>query len=257
MGMLAVGLALSGCTGPASQGVMSTSASTAQPLVLDDGALRLVPSSATDVSVSADQVERDLALSWGQEVAQLGPLRLGRVFWDVHGSTKVVPDGARAWVLIYRDGLDLGVRSAVSCGGGVPGPSRQPVAHPSHEHALVVDAMSGAAVIYAGAGLGECSAYAPPLAFVDSQTWSVPWVGSGPSSIRADLPPCATLAGGSNYKTLQVTADLPFGGSCSTPGHQVVMTQLTHRLNVHAPLGPLCASVKKGVDLPRPPNCVL
>jgi hypothetical protein len=165
------------------------------------------------------------------------------------------------WVQLWQDSTDLSPDdpSVQNCNGlGISSLqlSGTTVAKPSRQHALVVDASTGAAVIYDGAGPSACAVYAAPFAFPATRTDSVPWKALGGARVRVALPPCAVVSGGSREKqTWQTRASRGFE-ACSGSATSKVMTGWSGLLSGHAPVGTLCAQIAQGVPLTRPSVCI-
>lgn len=260
VGLGAVVLLLSACSGTGSVTAPSASPTIA---VLDDGALTITPLQDSAPTVTPDQVRQDLALSYEQTVQKLGALTLGRVHWGPGlwvGAPKFAQDRA-AWVQFWQDSTDLMPDDPKlhSCSGaGInPRPSPTPVSQPSRQHALVVDAETGAAAIYDGAGPSACYTYSAPLAFAATRKDSVPWTSLGGANVRVSVPPCGVSEGGwrNSWTTWQALATRPFG-ACPEVASSQVLTGVAQLTPKHAPVGPFCARIAEGVPLTRPPDCV-
>lgn len=230
--------------------------------MLDDGALTITPVQNGSPSVTAEQVRQDLALAYDQSVQALGSLTMGRVHWGP-GLWDGAPNFAQdrlAWVQFWQDYTDLMPDDPKlhSCSGaGINPPSPTPVSQPSREHALVVDAETGAAAIYDGAGPSACYTYSAPLAFAAVRRDSLPWEALGGGRVRVVVPPCGVSEGGARvaWAPWQAVATRPFG-ACATEATSQVLTGVTQLTAKHAPVGPFCARIAEGVPLTRLPDCV-
>jgi hypothetical protein len=259
--MTGVALLLSACSAAGPEPQVSASPSV---MVLDDGALTVTAVSDASTVVTAEQVREDLALSSDQNVQELGSLTLGRVRWGpgVWLGAPAIAQDRLVWVQFWRDSTNLLPDDPVvhACGGaGINPPSpTTPVSDPSRQHALVVDATTGAAAIYAGAGPSACYVYSPPIAFPATRTDSVPWKALSGNRVRVTLPPCSVYWGmGRDTRNApwQAAASRGFA-ACATSTTSKTFTEPSRLSSDHAPIGPLCARIAKGVPLTRPAACV-
>ena len=259
-------LGLAGCASSpiqASQGGAATAVSASAGLdvsrqvALDDGAFTFTPDSSQPAMVGPAVVRADLARAWDQTVQQLGPLALGTIRWGSGLSSKVVGQGSVVWVQLYRDDRDLSDGTSYCSGHFAPAtPTPTPLANPSRQHVLVVNAQTGAAVIYAGAGPASCTPYAPPRILTTEGQDSVPWTALGRHLIRVTLPPCSLLSSyGPRAQGWMVTAARPIG-PCHKPSKIITLTNPARLPHQHGAIGSFCARVAEGVTLPRPSACL-
>lgn len=233
--------ALAGCTHGTSR----------QPVRLDDGALVVTPVEATSPP-GRDVAARVLA-SQSLPSAQQA---LTPVLASVSAS---LPPGSPvrrlrlplAWVYLGTEHL----RFAPSC-PMVRMATTPPPPHASHAWALLVDARTGAAYSYAGAGTGACGPSAVPRLTRASLNVSIPFTVERPAPLRIretfDLPACGHLWGGSASMALASVDTGPCHGS---PSKQVVVTYGRLAEKPHARLGLVCYGLHDA-KLGAPADCV-
>jgi hypothetical protein len=250
-----VALLLAGCA--AGGATTSTHPQPTRAVVLDDGALRVQPAPDAKARVPETQVQRDLVLT-NQTIGQLDRLILGRITWHVAGNVAAVPDDSLAWVYIYKNAEDIdhgAYFSGPGCGMAWPMPGNAP-ADPSEEHALVVDASTGASLEYIGSGPGACGPYQLPHVTDPLETLSVPWAETGPDTVTVNVPPCGNLAGGTGGPRIEFIATVPLGEHCSSPGVDKVFDHYGLHSNLHSSVGLICAVLWTGVHLSLPSGCI-
>lgn len=148
-----------------------------------------------------------------------------------------------AWVLFFDPG-------GSTCLAGFAAPRRVAV---SASSAMVVNARTGAALIYRRAGFGTCASARRPSVTKVAERLSIPWTtavlpaGSPVSTVIARYPGCSATfsAGGSSGpgtpSLLGVEVDRAFG-PCQLPGGSASVSVSALRFLAplrHAPLGPI------------------
>jgi hypothetical protein len=106
------------------------------------------------------------------------------------------PDHQLSWVLFYQRGKS-------NCGNVGPNPPSPSfaVAHPSRKLAMIVDAATGTALGYEGAGSGNCIDVLTRRVTKAGGNVSVSWKDSGGNYVLATYPGCVQPGGGGSAET--------------------------------------------------------
>lgn len=233
----------------------STAVLHGQRLTLDGGALRVRPTAARP-TVPLRRARFDLMHSTAGGI-DFEPGRAVYGAATVTARRTVDPDepgryptfrSTPAWVLFFDPG-------GSTCLAGLAAPQRvapQRVAV-SASSVMVIDARTGAALIYRRAGFGTCAAARKPSVTKVAERLSVPWTtaalppGTPVTTVIAHSPGCSAgfSAGGSSEpggpSLLGVQVDRAFG-PCDHPGGSVaVPVSALHFVAPlrHAPVGPI------------------
>ena len=251
-------LAVAGCSGPAGSPVVSPSA---RPVIALDGALRAVPVTGQGPAVKPSRALEVLALQ-GVTVTGYDAPVLVRVTWTATTDSSAPagpfpPQGALAWVLVFHT-----VEPAPACPMFSPDPI--PPGGASRSDAVIVDATSGVAAVYAGRH-SVCGRWTTPRLAPARRYWSVPWTQAGPTTVRVTLPPCGVVSGsGLSNDQMSVIAATPLNVPCASPPTTAVTGDITSynwAYLTHAPVGPVCSTPAPDasgppVELPAVPGCV-
>jgi hypothetical protein len=241
---------------------VSTGAPAADPSVavasaysLDGGALEVTPVAPRATTVDAAQAERVLALQYVYVTSVDAPV-LATVSWTAAGSSgrpgAVLKQGALAWVLGFQH-----ANPTPSC-PVVPGTASPSATVGSASSAVVVDASTGAAMVYEGAYPRCPGSWGTPFVSAAARYESLAWETSG---TQADytvlLPPCAELAGSTTVNgAMNIVAAEPLDGPCPGTAQRVSAPgTASPRIATHAPVGMLCAGHEPAVTLPLPEGC--
>lgn len=188
-------------------GATAATARHGRSLTLDDGALRVRPT-ATAPRVHRSWAQFDLTHSTAGGVDfSTGRVLYGAVTLDARRVSE--PDfpgpfpafhATPAWVLFFEPG-------ASSCPTGVPAAgapayrtstAAAPAVTASRRSVMVVDARTGAALVYLGVGARACTFNRVPLLEKVAEQVSVPWTGADlpagtpVTAVTARYPGCAT-----------------------------------------------------------------
>jgi hypothetical protein len=254
--LTASGLLVAACTG--SPGVAGGQVSApARVLDLDGSALHAVEARPYSTPlVSSTQALQVLARQTAR-VTGYDPPMLARVNWkagvDVASPPGRLPrQGGLSWVLVYRT-----IEAQPSCPFFQTG--SPPPWTPSQSDAVIVDATTGAAAIYAGSR-PVCAGWTTPTIGPAHRYWSAAWTRATATSVRATVPPCGVLAGSwAINDTMFVIAAEPYETDCATGPTTVLTSDISSTDWNHVvpgPVGPVCAQPSPGVRLPLDASCV-
>ena len=266
--LAAVALTLAGCGASAGTSATSSSAtspSAASAVIELDGALRAVPVDGQDPQGTVVQASRTLevlSLQHRWVTAYETPV-LARVTWtaatDSSGPTAPLPaQDSLDWVLVFHTPSS----PAPACPYFSPDPT--PPGGVSDADAIIVDATTGAAAVYAGRRC-VCGHWTTPRVAPAHRYWSIPWTKAGPTTVTVTAPPCGVVAGSAtDNDRMSVIAAGPIDATCSGARTTAVTGDITStdwKHLVHAPVGILCSEpapglADVGVDLPAVPGCV-
>ncbi len=175
---------------------------TAHTTSLDDGALTITTAKPQVTAISEAAAEYELAHSdlggggWAQQQVEFGYVTVtpAAMKSDVKGqAAPAAPTHQLAWLLFYEPGA-----SSCPATGPVPTP-KFTVAHPSRKQAMIVDASTGTALAYEGAGAGNCITALSPTARIAGGNVSVPWKDPGSGSyVLATFPACVQPGAGTS-----------------------------------------------------------
>jgi hypothetical protein len=172
----------------------------AQTTTLDDGTLSITTAPPQKTAITQAAAEFDLAHSdlggagWAQQQVEFGYVTVKPAVMTAFNPGDAVPAAPNhqlSWVLFYQPGKS----SCPNAGPSQPAPSFA-VAHPSGKQAMIVDAATGAALDYEGAGAGNCTSVLSPSVAKVGGNVSVPWTDSGAGYVIATYPACVTPGGG-------------------------------------------------------------
>ncbi len=166
----------------------------------DAGALTITTARPQVTAVTRAAAEFDLAHSdlggagWGQQQVEFGYVTLKPSAMKASNAGDAVPatpSHQLSWVLFYEPGKS----NCPSVTGNEPTPTFA-VAHPSRKQAMIVDAATGTALDYEGAGAGNCISGLGPRVTKAGGNVSVPWKDSGGKYVTATYPPCVQPGAG-------------------------------------------------------------
>jgi hypothetical protein len=173
---------------------------TAQTTTLDDGAFTITTARAQATVITQSAAEFDLAHSdlggagWAQQQVEFGYVTVKPSAMKAFNQGEAIPkapDHQLSWVLFYQPGKS----NCGTVGPNPPAPSFA-VEHPSRKLAMIVDAATGTALGYEGAGSGNCIDVLTPRVTKAGGNVSVPWRDSGGNYVLATYPGCVQPGGG-------------------------------------------------------------
>jgi hypothetical protein len=207
----------------------------------DDGTLSITTAPPQLTRIGPGGAEYEFAHSYGSSVgstskpAVLAYVTVKPSVTQAAPSRKVpMPSHRLSWVIFYMPGVS-------ACGAFPPSPPHFTAARPSRILAMIVDATTGTARTYQGAGSGNCSQLASPMFGAAGGYVSVPWTDSGSTYVTATYPACVRPTGSivsqdSTGTTIEVRGGRSFE-PCNGTSSTGKITILFKRPWKHAPVG--------------------